>query len=113
MRVYYSRNLDRFKITIFGVDVFIEFRKRLKKFDLIYYPNAGKRYGASQYYEKYVCRHDDFTALMVCIIKAVEDFSESRSGEFFYCLKTRCSELIANEAIAAMETPAHSSTNNG
>lgn len=97
-------------IVVFGYEIVIEYRVRLKTFDLVFYPNKGRMYGQSQFYDKFVCRHNDFTALMACIIKASEDFAETNSGQLFYNLKIRCSELITSEALAAMETPAHSST---
>lgn len=112
MRYRFSNRRTASIITIFGKDILIEYRTRLKTFDLIYYPNKGRTYGQSQFYDKYICRHKDFTALMACIIKASEDFSEG-TADFFVLLKLRCSDLILTEALANAESPAHSSINTG
>lgn len=110
MKYRFSKMRNSSFIVIFGFEIAIEYRTRLKTFDLIYYPNKGKTYGQTQFYDKYICRHNDFTSLMACIIKASEDFSEG-TLDFFVLLKLRCSELILTEAMATAESPAHSSTN--
>lgn len=90
----------------FGYMIVIEYRVKLKVWDLIFYPNAGTTYGARQYYDKLVCRHSDFTALVACIIKTVEDFADSKVP-FTYILKHHTSELTTCDALRkASETPA-------
>jgi len=109
MKYYYSPRTSRSKIRVFGYELFIEYRPRLKTFDLIFYPKLGQTYGASQYYDKFNCRHQDFTALMACIIKACEDYTGSVNGSFYAFVRQRCAELILLEAIAKAETPAQGS----
>ena len=109
MLYYYSPKTCRSKIKIVGYELFIEYRPRLKTFDLIFYPRLGKTYGASQYYDKFNCRHKDFIAFMACIIKASEDDAESANGSFYAFVRQRCSELILNEAMANAECPAQGS----
>ena len=110
MKYRFSATRKASFIVVFGYEILIEYRVRLKTFDLVFYPNKGRMYGQSQFYDKFVCRHNDFTALMACIIKASEDFAETNSGQLFYNLKIRCSELIANEAMANAECPAQGSS---
>ena len=106
MKCRYSKVRNSTLINIFGFDVVIEYRVRLKTFDLIFYPNKGKTYGNSQFYDKFQCRHNDFTALMACIIKASEDYATMTECLPFYALvKVRCAELLAIEAAAAAEIP--------
>ena len=106
MLYYYSPRTSRSKIKAFGYELFIEYRPRLKTFDLIFYPNMNRFPGNSKFIGKFNCRHKDFTALMACIIKASEDFYRSTKYVPLYAfLKVRCAELIAIEAMAAMEIP--------
>ena len=69
-------------------------------------------YGLSQFYDKFVCRNADFTALVGVIIKASEAYAITsehvRFSDFF---KQHASELIMAETMrnAICDTPAHSS----
>lgn len=107
MKYIYSTTRKSHIIHVFGYQILIEYRVRLKKFDLIFYPNHGRMFGQVQFYDKYVCRHEDFTALMACIIKAMEKFSAGITYKNFYePLKEQCSELILCEALkGACVTP--------
>ena len=75
MKHYYSSVRKHHKFIIHGEEIYIEYRPRLKMFDMIYYPNKGRMYGQSQYYDKFVCRNADFTALIGVIIKASEAYA--------------------------------------
>lgn len=112
MKHYYSKVRKHHEFIIHGEEIYIEYRPRLKVFDMIYYPNKGRMYGLSQYYDKFVCRNADFTALIGVIIKASEAYATTtehvRFSEF---IKQQASELTAAEAMrnAICDAPAHSS----
>ena len=107
MKYRYSTTRKSHIIHVFGYQILIEYLVRLKKFDLIFYPNHGRMFGQAQFYDKYVCRHEDFTALMACIIKAMGMYSADTKYKTIYePLKEQCSELILCEALkGASVTP--------
>mgnify|MGYP003427008479 FL=1 len=108
MKHLFNNRLKRHIFILHGVSISIEYRSRLKVWDLIFYPNIGKFYGAAQYYDKVICRNDDFTALVSCIIKTSEVYCKT-TERFSDILKRCIAELTLCEALAAMETPAQGS----
>ena len=112
MKHYYSSVRKHHKFIIHGEEIYIEYRPRLKMFDMIYYPNKGRMYGKSQYYDKFVCRNADYTSLVGVIIKASEAYATTtehvRFSDFF---KQHASELTMADAMrnAICDAPAHSS----
>ncbi len=112
MKHYYSSVRKHHKFIVHGEEIYIEYRPRLKMFDMIYYPNKGRMYGQGQYYDKFVCRNADFTALVGVIIKASEAYAiSSEQIRFFDFLKKESSEMIMADALrkAICDAPAHSS----
>ena len=112
MKHYFSSIRKHHKFTVHGEEIYIEYRPRLKMFDMIYYPNKGRMYGQCQYYDKFVCRNADFTALVGVIIKASEAYAmSSEQIRFFDFLKKESSEMITADALrkAYCDAPAHSS----
>lgn len=112
MKHHFSVIRNHRKFTVHGEELYIEHRPRLKAFDLIYYPNRGRMFGQMQYYDKFICRGYDYTALVAVIIKASEAYALSAEQIRFYeFLKHEASELVMAEALrkAASDTPAHSS----
>lgn len=108
MKISYNSTLKRTTICVVGFMIFIEYRPKLKCFDLVFYPNMGKRYGQSQFYEKYLVRSADFIDLVTVIIKSAEEYINSNQS-FYDCLKHFGSELILIEALRKLDAPAHSS----
>jgi hypothetical protein len=85
--------------------VFIEYRSRLKTFDLIYMPNLGKAFGAAQYVNQLKFRDSDFIKLCAIIVKANEYYARS---EWPF---SKCISIAVAEAEAALYnglTPAQS-----
>lgn len=109
MKFRYSARLSTYYFDVLGYKLQIEYRKRLKVFDLLFYPNIGRAYGAAQFVGKYQVRHFDFTALIAVIIKTSEQYTISDKS-FFECLKLHGSELTMCDAIRqtwTSESPAH------
>lgn len=108
MKTRYSPRLKATIIEAFGWHVTIEFRSRLKCYDLVFYPLQGQAYGQRQYFDKYTVRSDDFISLMAIIIKATE-MHATESLSFYECLKVHGSEYVLTQALGKMAAPAHSS----
>jgi hypothetical protein len=112
MKHHFSKVRNHHKFVVHGEEIYIEHRPRLKAFDLIYYPNKGRMFGQSQFYDKFVCRSFDFLSLVGVIIKAADAYSVSMEQiRFFEFLKKESSEFIMAEVLrkASCDTPAHSS----
>lgn len=109
MHCKYLKNKKTTVLKSFGYMTMIEYRSRLKLFDLVFYPNLGARAGNSQYFEKIVVRADDFIDLVIIVIKANELYADNDFG-YVTCIKLAAAEFETCKALRNMVTPAHSST---
>jgi len=69
MKHLYSKAKDAHGFNLNGEFIAIEFRPKLKMFDLVYYPDIGKMIGPGQYIRKFKARSNDFLFLVGVIVK--------------------------------------------
>lgn len=105
---YYSLQRKQSVFNNFGFKVIIEYRSRLNKYDLIFYPNLGTTYGNRQYFNKFTFRLDDYFEAVAIIIKANELYANNDFG-YLTCLKIASSDYALSLALRNASTPAHSS----
>lgn len=111
MKARYSSRLKATTFDCFGYFVVIEYRSRLKTYDLIYYPNKGLIYGPGQYINKIQYRNDDYLYLCIMICKMQDMFIDTNTA-FTMCVKGVVNEATLCDALkSAIESPAHSSIN--
>ena len=102
-----SKKTTIFKV--FGYSLLIEYRQRLKVFDLVFYPNVGTMYGQRQYYDKVIVRSDDFLELASLVIKISEAYAVAQHS-FQACFKLAAAEYELCKTLRNVSAPAHSST---
>ena len=111
MQVFYSKRLKLWRFTLYGYVVRIEYRSRLKTFDLVFLPDFNIRPGIAGYIRKIVCRNSDFTALCAIVVKVNDEYI-LRNERFEDCLKRHLSEMPTCDAIrkaSNAESPAQGS----
>lgn len=98
MRVFYSKRLKRWRFNLYGCNVYIEYRSRLKTFDLVFLPDYNILGGKARFIIKIVCRNSDFIALCAVIVKVNDEYI-LRNERFEDCLKRHIAELSTFDAI--------------
>lgn len=96
LKSLYNRRLNVTKFVIFGYIVSIEYRPRLKTFDLVFYPNQFKRYGKAKFIGEVKLRNADFTELVALLIKTVDKYNECKSHDFAVLLQTEMRNAAFN-----------------